>query len=159
MLSEFRDFNPLSLTLDFEQAYILPQLLPFRESRPVVACFLNICQNVHRCRITTKLGSKLIATLAPRSNALALLPIANVVKGFEELMVDDDIPVDVVTYFETNYFGQLGGSRERKKRLAALFFYICGMHVRECVLEDGPRTNNGSEVSNGFRDAPNKNTH
>ena len=38
-------------------------------------------------------------------NGLAFLPVSDIIDGFMELTDDDDLPEELVSYFETHYIG------------------------------------------------------
>ena len=74
-------------------------------------------------------------------SALSLLPMDDVVDGFDELADDEDLPQELVSYFEACYIGCQRGRGNRRRRIAPLF----PMHIwnlRERTLQNQPRTNN-----------------
>ena len=81
--------------------------------------------------------------------ALAFLPVADVVNGFEELSEDDNIPAEFLSYFELTYIGVMEGRASARRRVSPLF-PIDIWNVKESTENFRPRTNNSVE---GFHNA------
>ena len=77
------------------------------------------------------------------------MPIEDVCDAFKELIEDDDVPVELIIYFEATYNGVLRGRGARRRREAPLF-PIEIWNMRDRVLNDLPRLNNSVE---GFHNA------
>ena len=76
--------------------------------------------------------------------ALAFLPVHDVIDGFIELSDDDDLPQELVSYFETHYIGGGRGRGERRRRVEPTF-PIALWNVFEPVEHNRSRTNNSIE--------------
>ena len=50
--------------------------------------------------------------------ALAFLPVADVVNGFEELSEDDNISAEFLSYFELTYIGVMKGRAYARRRVS-----------------------------------------
>ena len=64
-------------------------------------------------------------------SALSLLPMDDVVDGFDGLADDEDLPQELVSYFEACYIGSERGRGNRRRRIAPLFPMMYGIYVRE----------------------------
>ena len=53
--------------------------------------------------------------------ALAFVPLSDVVDAFEELIDNDDLPQDIVSYFETHHIGGVRGRGRYRRRVAPTF--------------------------------------
>jgi hypothetical protein len=76
--------------------------------------------------------------------ALALLPVCDVVDGFEDLLKNENLPVELTKYFETYYIGNARGRGNNKRRIVPMF-PIETWNVRERTVMGMPRTNNNVE--------------
>ena len=132
---------------DFLHYYLLKPSV-FQETE-VSCCLFHLSQNVYKH--TVQAGYKeryhqddefsLKVRCFP---ALAFLPQNDVVSGFEELIDDDEIPEEIVSYFATNYIGGERGRGSRRRRLDPLF-PIPLWNVYERTVCEMPRTNNNLE--------------
>ncbi|XP_068206482.1 uncharacterized protein [Palaemon carinicauda] len=76
--------------------------------------------------------------------ALAFLPVQDVIDGIIELSHDDDLPQELVSYFETHYIGGERGRGERRQRVEPTF-PIALWNVFERIEHNRSRTNNSIE--------------
>ena len=63
--------------------------------------------------------------------ALAFLPVHCVIDRFIELSDDDDLPQELVSYFETHYIGGERGRGDRRRRVEPIFSIALGMFLNE----------------------------
>ncbi len=75
---------------------------------------------------------------------MPLLPLEDVVDGFELPSDDEAIPAEFISYFEGTYILIQRGRDERRRRAEPLFPTEM-WNVRERTLNDQPRTNNAVE--------------
>ena len=67
----------------------------------------------------------------------------DVIDGFTELSDDDDLPQELVSYFETHYIGEQGRGEQRRR--VEPTFPITLWNVFERVEHNKSRTNNSIE--------------
>jgi hypothetical protein len=134
--------------MDFEKGHInaFKEIFPNSE---ISSCLFHLSQNIFRkvCEFGYKEQyhkdfelSLLIRCFA----ALSFLPINDVVDGFEELIGNEEIPQEIINYFEKNYIGSEKGRGINKRRINPIFPFIT-WNVRERTLSNMPRTNNHCE--------------
>ncbi len=78
---------------------------------------------------------------------LAMLPVEDVIDGFEILVEVESIPDELISYFEVNYIGCEIGQGTRRRRIAPKC-PIEQWDVHERIKTGLPRTKNGSEGNN-----------
>jgi len=143
-----RPLNPITITVDFEQAAITA----FKEKFPEISvhgCFFHLSQNIWRRIQESGLQIKYCsdAEFALKSRciaAIAFLPTEDIIRGFEILVYGEDYPdkLDpVVDYFESNYIGSI--SRGRKRKRPNFQHSMWSQYQR--VKNDLPRTTNSIE--------------
>ena len=88
-------------------------------------------------------------TLVKCFAALAFIPPSDVVDAFEELIDNDDLPQDLVSYFEAHYIGGVRGRGPHRRRVAPTF-PVGLWNVFEQTVNNLPNTNNSVE---GFHNA------
>jgi hypothetical protein len=147
---------------DFEQASInaWKKVFPHCE---LTACLFHLSQSLFRKIV--EIGFKVRYSTDDEFSlkmrcfsALAFLPVQDVTEAFEDLTDDDDIPQEFVTYFETNYIGNLRGRGAQRRRLEPLFpKELWNVHDR--VEDDLPRTNNSLEAFHNAFHLSVSNTH
>ncbi|XP_066947100.1 uncharacterized protein [Macrobrachium rosenbergii] len=143
-----QNHEPDRIVVDFEKAVINSLKAVFQETE-VSCCLFHLSQNVYKH--TVQAGYKeryhqddefsLKVRCFP---ALAFLPPNDVLSGFEELIDDNEIPEEIVSYFSTNYIGDERGRGSRRRRLEPLF-PIQLWNVYQSTVNEMPRTNNNLE--------------
>ena len=82
----------------------------------------NVTEQISPLQIRSESESNAEFSVKIRSlAALAFLSVQDVIMAFEELCEDDDIPVQLLQYFETNYVGEVRGRGRRRNRLAPTY--------------------------------------
>lgn len=151
MLQEVKNMqpglHPATVMTDFEQASMQAFDIEFPGIQKS-GCYFHLCQNVWK-RVQS-LGLKqryqqdhefaLFVRMIP---AVAFIPTANVIEGFEDLVEHDNFPQDAVAianYFEDTYIGR----RQRRGRQEPSFpIELWNVHFRTLQRQD--RTNNAVE--------------
>ena len=82
-------------------------------------------------------------------SALAFLPVEDVEEAYEDLIDDEEIPAEFISYFDLTYIGVVRGRGARRRRESPTF-PIAVWNVNQHILQDLPRTNNAAE---GFHSA------
>lgn len=141
--------NPTDFMMDFEKAHMnsISSVFP---SASISTCLFHFGQNIYRkvCEFGFKQKYHTDDEFSIKIRclcALAFLPVDDVTEGFEELTEDEDIPQEIVSYFEATYIGCLRGRGMNQRRTVPLFpIPIWNVHNR---TEAGmPRTNNNAEA-------------
>lgn len=141
--------NPASVMLDFEKASMNAINMLFPEAQ-LSGCLFHLCQSVYRKIVElgfkNKYNNEEIFSLKCRClSALSFLPVSDVIDGFEQLIDDDDLPQELVAYFEVNYIGCLRGRGQNIRRLIPNFpIEIWNSYER--FNNNMPRTNNSIEA-------------
>lgn len=144
---------PDTMLIDFEKSIVTAFTKVFPDAT-TTGCLFHLSQNIYRKVID--MGEKVryqndveFNTKVKCFTALAFLPPADVVDGFVELTDDEDIPQELVSYFETYYIGGERGRGPNRRRIEPLFpIKLWNVYGRTC---DGmARTNNSVE---GFHNA------
>ncbi|XP_068225286.1 uncharacterized protein [Palaemon carinicauda] len=108
-------FQSETLMVDFEKASVNAFSAVFPTIK-VTGCLFHMAKNIYRHIVDLGLKSR-YQTDAEFNNkikcftALAFLPVQDIIDGFIELSDDDDLPQELVSYFETHY---RGGERRRR---------------------------------------------
>ena len=109
-LNELRQgLIPENIMMDFEKAHI-NSILSVCPRASISCCLFHLSQNVYRqvCEIGFKERYQQDNELSIKIrcfSALAFLPPNDVIHGFEELVDDDDLPQELVSYFQCSYIG------------------------------------------------------
>ena len=113
----------------------------------VEACFFHLGQSLNRAVI--RCGFKVryetdrdFATTIRAFSALAFLPLEYVEAAFEKLEEEEDIPEKFLSYFETNYVGNLTRRQGRRPAVFPMEFW----NVHDRLRQSAPRTNNEVRV-------------
>lgn len=141
--------QPETFMMDFEKASINAFATVFPNSG-ITSCLFHFSQNIYRKVV--ELGFKERYNQDVEFNlrikclsSLAFLPIDHVIDGFEELSHEDNIPEEVLNYFEKYYIGEITGRRSKNQRKLQLFpLETWNIHNR--TLRNMPRTNNNLEA-------------
>ncbi len=117
--------GPENLIVDYEKAAFQSFLQHFPTCN-VYGCLFHLGQNVYKHIVQHGFKMKYheddTFSLKMRCFvALAFLPLEDVTEGFEELTDDDEIPQEIVSYFENTYIGQVRGRGQQRRRLAPAF--------------------------------------
>ena len=117
--------QPETLMVDFEKASInaFSDIFP---TTKITGCLFHMAKNIYRHIVDLGLKSR-YQTDAEFNNkikcftALPFLPVQDVIEGFLELTDDDDLPQELVSYFETHY---IGGERGRGESAPQLLYIL-----------------------------------
>ena len=90
--------------------------------------------------------------------ALAFIPLSDIIDAFIELVDDDDLPQELVAYFEMHYIGGERGRGSRRRRVSPTF-PIELWNVYQRTLDQLANTNNGVEGFHNALQASVTNTH
>ena len=90
--------------------------------------------------------------------ALAFIPPSDIIDAFIELVDDDDLPQELVAYFEMHYIGGERGRGSRRRRVSPTF-PIELWNVYQRTLDQLANTNNGVEGFHSALQASVTNTH
>ncbi|XP_066969100.1 uncharacterized protein [Macrobrachium rosenbergii] len=140
--------QPETLMVDFEKASINAFSAVFSTTK-LTGCLFHMVKNIYRHIVDLGLKSR-YQTDAEFNNkikcltALAFLPVQDVIDGFIELSDDDDLPQELVSYFEMHYIGGERGRGERRRRVEPTF-PIALWNIFERVKLNRSRTNNSIE--------------
>ncbi|XP_068222846.1 uncharacterized protein [Palaemon carinicauda] len=145
--------DPIDLMADFEVVIRKSFNSSFHNS-PIVACLFYLGQYIFRKIVDLGLKEKYnkhseFCLKVRCFSALAFLPIEDVEEAYEELIDDDEIPSEVIAYFDVTYMGTVRGSGARKRRDLSIFLLDL-WNVNERILQELPITNNAAE---GFHSA------
>ncbi|XP_068246463.1 uncharacterized protein [Palaemon carinicauda] len=145
--------DPVDLMADFEVAIHKSFNSSFPNSS-IAACLFHLGQSIFRKIVDLGLKEKCnkhseFCLKIRCFSALAFLPTEDVGEAYEELIDDDEIPSELITYFDVTFMGVVRGRGARRRRDSPIF-PIDVWNVNERILQDLPRTNNAAE---GFHSA------
>ncbi|XP_068208538.1 uncharacterized protein [Palaemon carinicauda] len=110
VLKELRSTSQLeTLMTDFEKANF-DSFQNYFSNVSVTGCLFHLAKNIFRkvCEFGHKVryqSDSEFNTLVKCFTTLAFVPSSDVIRAFEELVDNDDLPQDLVSYFETYYIG------------------------------------------------------
>ncbi|KAG8231060.1 hypothetical protein J437_LFUL010685, partial [Ladona fulva] len=142
--------SPDKVMTDFERAH-MNRLMSLFPNASLSCCLFHLGQSIYRkvmeLGFKERYNTDVHFSLKVRCIiALAFLPIEDVVDGFEELGEDDDIPHELLSYFEINYLGCVRGRGQRRRR-GTPYFPMEMWNMNSRTISNMPRTNNSVEAS------------
>ena len=111
---------PLTFISDYEKASInaLSSVFPRVEHQ---GCLFHFAQSLYRKVVELGLKSqyhndKSFNLKIRCYTALAILPVLDVIDGFDEITEDEIVPEEFITYFQSTYIGIFRGRGPNRKR-------------------------------------------
>ena len=129
------NLNPQAYMMDFEKAHMNCVRNHF-PNVSISSCLFHLSQSIYRKVIDLGFKERYhrdaeFSIKVRCFSALSLLPMDDVVDGFDELADDEDLPQELVSYFEACYIGCERGRGNRRRRIAPPFSYAYMEFARE----------------------------